>query len=93
MGVKFCPGQNTQFWKSDDIFEVACPHCKRAMEFFKDDVKRKCDCGKVVFNPKLDLGCAAWCPAAADCVGPEKLKTLRKSSQSVNRITAVKNKQ
>ena len=87
MGVKFCPGQNTQFWKSDDIFEVTCPHCKAPIEFFKDDVKQKCKCGKVVFNPRLDLGCAVWCPVAADCVGYERMRAIKKSAQPVRKIT------
>ena len=83
MGLKFCPGQNTLFWKSDDIFDISCPDCHGAVEFFKDDIKRECPkCNKVVFNPRLDLGCAAWCPGAVDCIGPEKLKALKKSSQS-----------
>ena len=57
-----CPGQDQRFWKPDDIFEVQCSGCGRAVEFFKDEPKLKCPgCGQIVVNPKIDLGCARWC--------------------------------
>jgi len=64
-----CPGQDTQYWKPDDIFEAACPQCGRVVEFFKDDTSRKCKgCGGRVVNPKLDFGCAAYCAFADQCL-------------------------
>jgi hypothetical protein len=72
-----CPGQNTQNWGYDAIFDVECPKCKNPVEFFKDEVKQRCKkCGEVVFNERMDLGCAKWCPSAATCVGPESVKAL-----------------
>ena len=63
-----CPGQDMRFWKPEDIFEAQCPKCERKVEFFKDDPTRRCpNCGNRFPNPKLDLGCAAWCPAAKEC--------------------------
>ena len=78
-----CPGQDTRFWKPGDIFETECPKCERKIEFFKDEVRRKCRCGHEVVNPKLDLGCAEWCPYAEQCVGvvPEELKVRRSSEE------------
>jgi len=65
-----CPGQDQRFWKPGDIFEVRCPRCGASVEFFKDEPKLKCrDCGHVVANPKIDLGCAEWCQYAEQCVG------------------------
>ena len=65
-----CPGQDQRFWKPEDIFEVKCPGCARPIEFFKDEPKLKCrNCGRVVVNPKIDLGCAEWCQYAEQCVG------------------------
>jgi putative nucleotidyltransferase with HDIG domain len=65
-----CPGQDQRFWKPGDIFEVKCPDCGRAVEFFKDEPKLKCrKCGQQVTNPKIDLGCAKWCQYAEQCVG------------------------
>jgi len=65
-----CPGQDQRFWKPEDIFEVACPFCGHDIEFWKDDPTRPCDqCGRIVRNPKIDLGCAKWCPHAQECLG------------------------
>ncbi len=71
-----CPGQDMQYWKPGSIFEVDCPRCGRPVEFFKDDPARTCGgCGLRFVNPRLDFGCAAWCPHAAQCLGglPEGL--------------------
>jgi hypothetical protein len=63
-----CPGQNTLFWKPEDIFEAPCPVCDATVEFFKDDVSRKCPkCGFRFPNPRLDMGCLEWCPYADKC--------------------------
>jgi ribosomal protein S27E len=65
-----CPGQDTQYWKPGDIFEVDCPKCGNKVEFFKDEATRRCrSCGEKVLNPKMDLGCAGHCRYAGDCVG------------------------
>ncbi len=65
-----CPGQDQRFWKPDDIFEVKCPACGGAVEFFKDEPKLKCRrCRQMVVNPKIDLGCAQWCQYAEQCLG------------------------
>jgi hypothetical protein len=40
------------------------------VEFFKDDNTRKCTgCGRKVLNPRMDFGCASYCPYAAQCLG------------------------
>jgi len=65
-----CPGQDSRYWDLNSIFEVPCPVCRNNVEFFKDDIKRRCpNCGNALFNPKLDLGCAKNCPSAEFCVG------------------------
>lgn len=65
-----CPGQDTQYWKSDAIFEVKCPKCSRKVEFFKDDTTRKCgSCGHRFVNPEMDFGCASYCQYAEQCLG------------------------
>ena len=78
-----CPGQDTRFWKPGDIFEAQCPKCGRKIEFFKDDVRRKCGCGHEVVNPKMDLGCAAWCQYAEQCIGniPEEMKARQRAEE------------
>jgi len=64
-----CPGQDMRFWKPGDIFDTQCPKCGRKVEFFKDEVRRKCRCGHEMVNPKLDLGCAQWCQYGEQCTG------------------------
>jgi hypothetical protein len=65
-----CPGQDTQFWGPDAIYSVECPQCGNPVEFFKDDIRRRCPgCGHMFLNPKLNLGCARWCQFADQCVG------------------------
>ena len=69
-----CPGQDTRFWKPEDIFEDPCPHCGKTTDFWKDEPWRRCgSCGKNVPNPKLDLGCAKWCKYAEQCLGVSEL--------------------
>ncbi|MBN1289831.1 MAG: hypothetical protein JXA49_09375 [Actinobacteria bacterium] len=66
---KTCPGQSQMFWKPEDIYEVKCPECGNMIEFFKDDVARKCrSCGTKLKNPKLDMGCVEWCRYAEECM-------------------------
>jgi len=74
MPVFKCPGQDTRFWKPGDVFEAPCPHCGRPVEFWRDEPRAKCRaCGKTVRNPKLNLGCAEWCPYAKQCLGVSEL--------------------
>jgi DNA-directed RNA polymerase subunit RPC12/RpoP len=65
-----CPGQDTQYWKADAIYEARCPQCGKPVEFFKDDTTRKCgSCGHRFLNPSMDFGCAAYCQYAEQCIG------------------------
>ena len=65
-----CPGQDTQYWQADAIFDVKCPECGKTVEFFKDDTMRKCNhCGHRFMNPQMDFGCAAYCQFADQCIG------------------------
>ena len=65
-----CPGQDSRYWDGEAIFEYECPKCSHTLEFYKDDSKRKCkNCGHEILNPKLDFGCASYCPYADQCLG------------------------
>ncbi len=69
MTKSHCPGQDMQYWKSEDIFECPCAHCGKPIEFFKDDLRRKCpECGEFMVNPRNDMACAEWCKFAAECL-------------------------
>lgn len=75
-----CPGQDTQYWNEDAIFETQCPECGHPMEFFKDDATRRCShCKKKMVNPKMDFGCASYCKFAEQCLGtlPEEFVAQR----------------
>lgn len=65
-----CPGQDTQYWNENAIFDTECPECGHPMEFFKDDATRRCaNCKKKIVNPKMDFGCASYCKFAEQCLG------------------------
>ncbi len=65
-----CPGQDRRYWKPEDIYEMECPDCGNILEFWKTDVRVRCEkCRRLVSNPRFDLGCAAWCPYADYCLG------------------------
>ncbi|MDD3814060.1 MAG: phosphohydrolase [Desulfocapsaceae bacterium] len=65
-----CPGQDNRYWNGEAVFELPCPHCGNVLEFFKDDSQRTCKkCGHRVLNPKIDFGCASYCPYAEQCMG------------------------
>ena len=89
-----CPGQNTMFWKPDDIYEVKCPSCGVPVEFWKDDSKRTCTCGHRFLNPKRDLGCLEYCKYAEDCMPEmfqgESLKALYRDRLLVGARIALK---
>ena len=65
-----CPGQDMQYWNESAIYEETCPKCGGIVEFYKDDTNRKCSgCGHRMVNPRMDFGCAAYCPFAEQCLG------------------------
>jgi hypothetical protein len=72
-----CPGQDSRYWDGEAVFESRCPKCGSVIEFFKDDSKRRCrQCGHEALNPRIDFGCASYCPFAEQCLGslpPEML--------------------
>ncbi len=70
MSKTICPGQDTRFWKPEDIYEIECGKCGNVIEFFKDEGWRRCSkCGARVKNVKLAMGCAQWCEHAKECLG------------------------
>lgn len=76
-----CPGQDSRYWDGAAVFEAKCTKCGHIVEFFKDDSTRKCsNCGNKMINPKMDLGCASYCPYAEQCLGsmPPELLAQKK---------------
>ena len=88
-----CPGQDTRYWKPGDIFEEPCPHCGHAIEFFKDESTRKCrQCHRLVTNPRMDFGCAAYCKYAEQCLGELSPDLLSKRTDLLKDRVAVEMK-
>jgi DNA-directed RNA polymerase subunit RPC12/RpoP len=80
--MDICPGQDTRFWRLEDIFEIECGHCGEPVEFFKTDGARRCvQCGSRVVNPKVSLGCAQWCEHAKECLGYDPKEHAEESGQ------------
>ena len=81
-----CPGQDTRYWRPDDIFVAECPKCGAEIEFFKDDARRRCAwCGHMFYNPKIELGCAEWCQHAEKCV-PDLMAAKRAAQNFKERL-------
>jgi putative nucleotidyltransferase with HDIG domain len=77
-----CPGQDTRYWKPGAIFEAPCERCGKGIEFFPDDTTRTCSlCGQKNVNPKVDFGCASYCPYAEQCLSelPAGLEAAREA--------------
>jgi len=65
-----CPGQDRAYWKGDRVFDLPCPRCGSAVEFFRDENARRCSrCGYRFNNARVALDCAAWCDQAESCLG------------------------
>ena len=76
-----CPGR--QSLRNLDSVVVPCPDCGRLVEFFTDEPKRRCRCGRVLLRETLPQ-CAEWCLAAAECLG--EAVDLRELSRRVAKL-------
>lgn len=88
-----CPGQDLRYWKPGDIFEEPCPDCGNILEFWKTDIRVRCEnCRRLVSNPRFDMGCANWCSYAEECLGDIKMgfgrpdSVLEKIKEALDRI-------
>ena len=61
-----CPGQMTP--RDLDSVLLPCPDCGRTVEFFTDEPRRQCRCGRILLREAMPR-CADWCPAADRCLG------------------------
>lgn len=65
-----CPGQDRAYWHGERVFEVPCVRCGGTVEFFRDEVSRRCGrCSTRLNNPRVALDCATWCDQAESCTG------------------------
>ena len=88
-----CPGQDSRYWDEAAIFDAKCPECGQTIEFFKDDSSRTCrNCGQKMLNPRIDFGCASYCPYAEQCLGSLPPALLAKQQSLLIDRTAVEMK-
>jgi HD superfamily phosphodiesterase/ribosomal protein S27AE len=88
-----CPGQDSRYWDGEAVFEERCPKCGAVIEFFKDDNTRKCgQCGHKALNPRIDFGCAAYCPYASQCLGELPPELLSKKQDLLKERVAIEMK-
>ncbi|RME54892.1 hypothetical protein D6777_02350 [Candidatus Woesearchaeota archaeon] len=82
-----CPGQSLNTRKPEDYVSYQdCKKCGTEVEFFYDDLKRKChNCGEVVEKDydKLmkDYGCAQWCDYAESCLGKKTYQKFKETKE------------
>ena len=89
-----CPGQDSRYWDGNAIFETECPNCGNVMEFFKDETRRRCKaCKQSVLNPKMDFGCASYCPYAEQCLGTLPPEMVMKQQEDLIDRVAIEMKQ
>ena len=65
--MRKCSGNDFSEWGFDSIFELECPHCGNTVEFFKDEITRRCpECKSIIKNTSGDYGCGQWCSSSSD---------------------------
>ena len=62
-----CPGLSSKQLSSTI---VPCPKCGTEVEIFSDESSTKCSNCRTPVYKKAVPTCAAWCKAAAQCIGP-----------------------
>ena len=83
MGRIKCPGQDSRRWRPEDVYEHKCVHCGSPIEFFKDDLRRRCpQCRKYTVNPTNDLGCAKWCKFGSECLSQLGMSAPQEQAQT-----------
>lgn len=88
-----CPGQDSRYWKPGAIYDITCPNCGNAIEFFKDESTRRCKkCGNKLVNPRMDFGCAAYCKYAEQCLGDLPPEVLAQRNELLKDRVAIEMK-
>ena len=78
-----CPGQSERDLK---VELHKCPSCGYEVEIFSDELKVTCpSCGQPVYKAAMPT-CIDWCPAARECVGPERWEQLQEEKGELSRL-------
>ena len=72
--ISKCPGEDNRNLRMEML---KCPDCGYKVEFFSDEVKRKCPkCKSLVFRQRLP-SCVDWCKVVRECMGEEEYRRLK----------------
>ena len=59
--------------------EIVCPYCHLRNEIWSDEPDMVCKgCSKTI-SRDMPPSCIEWCPAAKECLGPEKYERLMRA--------------
>jgi Fe-S-cluster-containing dehydrogenase component len=74
-----CPGTDSRSVRPE---YRRCTQCGYRLEFFSDELTRRCpQCGSKQ-TKEAEPSCVAWCPAAEACIGDaEKVRQIREAAQ------------
>lgn len=82
MGYR-CPGQLS---RNIEAKLQECPNCGYEVEMFSDELKVLCpNCRQPVYQETMP-SCIDWCPAAKECLGPEKWAQLQQEKEELNKL-------
>lgn len=68
-----CPGRE----KGLRAKLIKCPSCGYLIEFFSDELRRKCPKCKIEVKQEKLPSCIDWCKSARECLGENLWKELR----------------
>jgi len=72
--IDHCPG--SAGIRTPTLQVKRCPECGEEVEIFSNEVSATCGrCGFIIYNDRAS--CIRWCRYAAECVGPELVRTFR----------------
>jgi len=73
-----CPGQDLRNLK---VSYHPCPNCRHPVEFFSDELRRRCPKCNTMLNQEQTPSCIQWCKAAKDCLGPELFQKIMEATE------------
>jgi Fe-S-cluster-containing dehydrogenase component len=73
-----CPGTDPRWVRPE---YRRCTECGYRLEFFSDELTRRCpQCGSKQ-TKEAEPSCVVWCPSAEACIGdPEKVREIREAA-------------
>ena len=84
-----CPGQDS---RKITVEIHTCPRCRTELELFSDEAQVRCHrCGEIMRRESTP-SCADWCPAAKQCLGEERWRSLKGEKMEGSKDAGTKNR-